>query len=463
MLNFLEHKIYPRVPYWLQNAGLTFYGIHWYFHRFGGVFSQKVLEFKDREFFKKEQWDEFQEKQLRRLLIQASNNVPYYTQLFRELGLNMDDLENFKLSDLKYIPILEKENLRKFGKNELLSTKRGTGKFISSSGTSGTPVSIFLSPTFHQTWSALMETRVRNWADVTYKKPRGMIGGRKIITTSNYKYPLYRYNAIEKQAYFSSYHISTETVEDYLNGLKKHKAQYLTGYASSIFLLAKLFNEKYGKGPKLQAVIVSSEKLTEEMRLTISQAFSCKVFDSYSGSEACGLISESKEGRLLFSPDSGVLELVDENNNYVENGNPGDAVFTGLHNFDQPLIRYRIGDVLIMDPDQKTYCGREMPVVKEIVGRSDDFLVSRDGRKMIGLFRVFYDIRGLKMGQIIQKSHEDIVFNLLTDSDFDKTNSERILKKRIYDHFGEIRVQFEYPNEIAKGPRGKIKSIISHI
>ncbi|MGV6846541.1 MAG: hypothetical protein ACWA42_10490, partial [Lutibacter sp.] len=77
------------------------------------------------------------------------------------------------------------------------------------------------------------------------------------------------------------------------------------------------------------------------MKKTISQTFNCKVFDAYSGVEACGLISENIHGELLFSPDSGILEIIDKNGNPSNKGEVGEVVSTGFINYNQPLIRYR--------------------------------------------------------------------------------------------------------------------------
>ena len=74
----------------------------------------------------------------------------------------------------KQVGDLEKEDLRKHGTTSLLSTKRTRGRFYSSSGSTGTPTSIFFSKDVHRKWSALYEARVRNWAGVNYKMRRGM-------------------------------------------------------------------------------------------------------------------------------------------------------------------------------------------------------------------------------------------------------------------------------------------------
>lgn len=463
-LRFLQEKVYPKMPVRLQNIGISIFGLYWYRHRFGGEFKQHLKSFKSREFSAKADWDAYQKIKLRALMLHAFKNVPYYHELFKHQGLNQRDLENFELKDLQCIPFLEKETLRELGTTDLLSRKLRKGSFISSSGSTGTPVKIYLPQYFHQKWSALMETRVRNWAGVTCDTPRGMIGGRRVIPDFEAKYPLYRYNYVEKQTYFSAYHLSSATVGNYITGLYENKVEFLTGYAVSIFLMAKFALEQNIKSPTLKAVITSSEKLTVEMRTTIEKVFQCKVFDSYSGCEACGLISETPEGKMVFNPDSGILELLDTDLNAIFPGNTGEIVLTGLHNFDQPLIRYRIGDYAKLDGDQTLSCGRDMPVIACIEGRIEDKIQGEDGRVMVRFHSVFYNITGLKLSQIIQESTSLIIVNLVVDHEnYNRVPSEKLIVGRIQSQLGVLAVQFLYPEKIAMSKNGKFKSIISNL
>ena len=86
----------------------------------------------------------------------------------------------------------------------------------------------------------------------------------------------------------------------------------MTGYAMSNYLLAVEFEKAGIKPPQMRAVITSSESLTPEMRRTLERVYCCKVFDSYSGVEACGLISEYSDGKLYSSPDVGIIEVLNK-------------------------------------------------------------------------------------------------------------------------------------------------------
>lgn len=455
------NSIYRLSPVILQNLYISMYGAYWKNRRYGGCFHQKVNEFKLHEEYSKKEWEKYQKNELRNLLSYAFKNVPFYQQKYSDGGFKLNDFENFKLTDLKFLPILEKEDLRKYGKTLLLSKNKGKGKFYSSSGSTGTPIEVYFSKKTHQSWSALYEARVRNWANINFNTPRAMIGGRRVLTNSKLKPPYFRYNYFEKQAYFSAYHISKCTVVDYVLELKKIKSEYLVGYAMSIYLLAKNINNLKINAPKLKAVLTSSEKLTKQMRKTIEIAFKCKVFDAYSGVEACGLISENEFGELLFSPDSGILEVINKKGENSKLGEIGEVISTGFLNYDQPLIRYRIGDQVILENNQETKRGVNFPKIKEIYGRNEDVILGKDGREMVRFHGVFINIDGLIMAQVIQISYTQIIIKLVVDSTYN-INSEKQITARIKSQLSAIDVVIKYVDSI-KNTKGKYKAVISKL
>src|SRR5207248_10622280 len=118
---------------------------------------------------------------------------------YSQAGFSRADFENFNLEDLKKLPFLEKDELRQFGKNSLLSAKMDKkGEFFSSSGSTGTPTQVYFSPYTHQRWSAAFETRIRNWAGLYRFSYRGMIDGRRVVPQEDSPGPFYRYNIFEK-------------------------------------------------------------------------------------------------------------------------------------------------------------------------------------------------------------------------------------------------------------------------
>lgn len=461
-MSFLQDKIYPLLPVALQNVAISMAGYKWHKRRFGGVFEAQVKEFKDRDGYTTEQWQEYQTVELRKLLIHAIETVPYYRELFKKEGFTKESFSTFELSDLPKLPFLDKNTYRQIGTTTLLSTiQEPDGIFLPSSGSTGTPTKTMTSAINHQRVTAGNEARIRNWAGVTQNDPRGMIGGRRIVPGGNPKPPFYRYNLVEKQVYLSPYHISKSTAPNYLEGLKKYGATYMNGYAASNFVLARFFDELGLDAPQMKAVISSSEKLTQEMRDTYQKVYGCKTYDAYSSVEACCLISECEHGKLHVSPDMGIIEFLNDDGEPAKAGEMAEMVCTGILNYNQPLIRYRMKDLAVLS-DEKCACGREMQVVKEIVGRIEDLVIGRDGREFAYFYNVFVNLPNIIEGQVVQNDYEDFELNVASQNGLSEAEKETMIK-RMESQLGEINVKI---NEVASIPRtknGKFKTVVSKV
>ncbi len=457
-------KIYNKLPVVFQNIAISIFGYFWQKRRFGGCYKEELIGFKEREKFNKEEWKAYQTIELRKILINAFINVPFYTEKYSKAGYTLKDFENFELSDLKKLPFLEKDELRKFGKTTLMSSVYDkNGAYYSSSGSTGTPTSIYISKKSHQKWTAGYEIRVKNWAGVSKDMVRGMIGGRRILPNANAKKPFYRYNLFEKMVYFSAYHISSKNVSNYLEGMISKKVDFMMGYAMSNYFLARFLNENKLKAPKLKAVITSSEKLTLEMRDEFNKAYKCECFDTWSGVEACAQISECEEHSLHESPDIGIIEVLDSFGNQVKAGDAGEAVCSSLINYNQPLIRYKCGDVLRTSKDNKCSCGRNMNTYSEIIGRIEDVIIGEDGREMVRFHGIFIDINSIIEGQVIQHDVNKFEIKIVTTRNL-KIEEINLIKKRMISQLGnEIEINIIEVNEIEKGSNGKFKAVISKI
>ncbi len=460
-MSFSEN-LYKNSPLWMQVGMVNAFGWKWKRRRFGGIFQQEYFTAKSREFISVAQWEVYQVDALRKLLLHANDSVPYYKSLFKSCGLNSSDFKNADLSILRKLPVLTKDILREEATTKLLSThlEKG-GTFLNSSGSTGTPVQILYSPAMHQRWFGLFEHRVRNWAGVSSFEPRGMIGGRKVVP--HHKPPFYRYNYFEKQVYFSNYDISNANAKAYIEAMNKYGINYLTGYSSGNYLLAKCIQEEGLRAPHLKAILPSSFKLDASMRNTLEDVYQCKVFDSWGSVEACGLMTECEHGSLHINPDAGIIEILDEDMQPVSTGQEGTAYCTGLLNFDQPLIRYRIGDKMIQgDHSIICACGRSMPTIKEVTGRLEDVIISKDGRKMVYFLYIYFGIPAIRQSQLIQESLDLITLNLSVSKPL-TNNEEQLLIERIQAQLGLVSVTINYVNEIPLNANGKYRAVISKL
>ena len=463
-MSIWQQKVYPKLPVFAQNWAISAYGYTWYKRRFGGIFEQELRSAKEREGFSTQQWRDHQTLELRKLLVHAFESVPLYRVRYRALGITKSQLERFELEDLPRLPLLDKEDLRRFGTSTVLSSKREKGgQFFGSSGSTGTPTQILYSHAFHQRVNAFMEARVRHWAGVTGHSPRGMIGGRRILPDAGNHPPFYRYNRIERQTYFSAYHISALNAPNYLKGIQRNGVAYMTGYAMSNYLLAAQFDHLELSAPTLQAVITSSEKLTPAMRALFYKVYGCRTFDSYSGIENCGLISESPQGQLLVSPDVGIMEILDAAGRPVPPGQEGEVVSTGFLNYDQPLIRYRIGDTVRMADHPPSACGRAMPVVAEISGRTEDGIITRDGRQMVRFHGIFINLPNLVEAQVVQHDFDRYTVRVVAPGHLSQEEEQTIVSRMKSQLGKDVHVIVHRVGAIPRTSNGKFKAVVSEL
>jgi phenylacetate-CoA ligase len=130
---------------------------------------------------------------------------------------------------------------------------------------------------------------------------------------------------------------------------------------------------------KLKAGIFGAEPWSLETRARIEDATGINAYDIYGTSEISGpLFTEChrKNGIHVWG-DLFLTEVIDpQTGEQVEDGERGELVFTTLHKFALPLIRYRIGDLTIKD-SEPCECGRTHPRIMRILGRTDDMLIIR--------------------------------------------------------------------------------------
>lgn len=458
----LYQKLYSSLPVGLQNMAVSGYGYFWLKRRFGGIFEKELIGFKERENFSKQQWENYTTLQLQKVLCHAFNTVPFYKQSFQQAGIELSELKQFSLSDLSRLPHLEKADLRTHGTSTLVSAQpEKGGAFFASSGSTGTPTRILFSHPMHQRWSAGFEARIRHWAGVDRHTPRGMIGGRRVVPDGLSRPPYYRYNYFEKQTYFSAYHISADTASDYVEGMKRNGVQYMTGYAMSNFFLARFIKECNHEAPVMKAVITSSEKLTPEMRALFSEVYHCNTFDSWSGVEACALVSECEHGNLHISPDVGIMEILDDEGKPVKPGEVGEVYCTGLLNFDQPLIRYQIGDRMRLGKGSCS-CGRAMPVIEEILGRVEDTVIGPDGRELVRFHGIFVDLPHVVEAQVIQWEPDRFEIKVVPSGALTQEEQD-IIRKRMQSQLGAIHLTIISVESIPRTRNGKFQAVISHV
>ena len=458
----IADKIYAASPVALQNLMVSGYG--WYRKRLrlSSQFQAERDAFLSREWFSKEQWRQYQDEKLREVLALALTRVPYYRSAWRGI-LNLDQVRRFTVADLPALPVLEKAAVRDNAEQFLVDGKPTRAHTINhTSGSSGTPIKTYWLPVEMQRSLAMREARSCRYAGVSYLQPRATFSGRMIEPNPQSEGPFHRFNRFERQVYFSAFHLRPDTVDRYLDGFRKHRPIWMTGYTHSIYQLARMALEQGLSVPALKAIITTSEPLTDEMRAVIEEAFRTRVFEEYGTVENLFFVCENEYRQKLINPDCGILEVVDRDDTSVPVGAPGAVLATGFIRPGQPMIRYRIGDEVVL-ADEPARCGRSMPVLAQVTGRLEDTVYGPDGRRMVRFHGIFVDQQNIREGQVIQE-RLDLLRILVVPKPGYGEGDEKEMVARVHERLGrDMRVVVERVESIPRSPSGKFKAVISNL
>ncbi|HWQ93517.1 MAG TPA: AMP-binding protein [Clostridia bacterium] len=453
-------KVFHSLPPAARNLAASLHGrrlSHW---RYGLETDRLVADALQRERWTADQWASWQQSRLSELLRTASHKVPFYRNGWS--GSHARGLDPARLADW---PILQKKALRG-SPHQFLSQEapQSALRLEQTSGTTGTPLTLWQSRATAQSWYALMEARWRGWYGLSRADRWGILGGQLVTPQHQQKPPFWVWNSALNQLYCSSYHISPETCGHYLDEIKTRRLVYLWGYASSLYSLAMFAQERHLQAPQLKVVISNAEPLYDHQRELISRVFQCPVRNTYGMSENTAAASECEAGSLHLWPEVGVYEVLsDDSNDPVPPGETGRLICTGFLNADMPLIRYEVGDrVSIAPPTHQCPCGRTLPILLSVEGRSDDVILTPDGRRIGRLDPVFKADLHLKEAQIIQESLDVLRVLIVPAQNFSATDERQIiaaLRQRI----GDISIKVERVTHIPRTANGKFRAVISKV
>jgi phenylacetate-CoA ligase len=445
--------VYARSPLWLQNAGISVYGLKYRRERLGGAFERYAAQYREGETAPAAHFEEHVSRELQALLQRAAATVPYYREKWTSAGVHN-------------IPITPKADLRD-SPERFVSEEAGPLRRLScyfTSGSTGTPIRVYCSPDDHRRFIAAREARSFGWAGASVRMSRSMIGGRMILPRHDAPPPFYRRNWAERQVYFSAYHISRAHAANYVEGFNRYRPQLLTGYANAHYQLARFMLDL---GLRLdyrpRALVLSSEKLTPEMKDTIEAAFGARAYEEYGAVENCVLATECERGRLHVSPDFGIVEIVDDEGAPVPPGEIGRVICTGLANHTQPLIRYEIGDLASWAADPCP-CGRDQfPVLDHLVGRIEDVIVGENGQAMVRFHGIFVNLPNVLEGQVIQEALDRIRVRVVTREVLGESDLRTIRARIGEERLGKMTVEIERVPEIERTERGKFRAVINRL
>jgi phenylacetate-CoA ligase len=416
---------------------------------------------ENQETILKEQWE-----RLHKILSYAYKEIPYYHRVFDE---NHVDLNNFTIEEFRKIPFLTKDIIRKEF-NNLYKIRPGIKWYYhSTSGSTGEPITVIQDMEYFF-WETAVKHLFDEWA---FHK----IGEPMIALWSLDKYVLPFWvrikdflinNLFYNRLFLDPKKLSADIMENYLKQVFNSNAKFMLSYPGRIYEIS-CFAEERGLDIKpMQSIMTSAEVLYPYMRETIEKVFKCNVFNRYGSNEAGDIASEcTGHMGLHVSSYTHYVEILKEDGTPCKNGEQGEVFITLLTNYTMPLIRYRIGDVA-EEITEKCICGNQLPIIKNIIGRTIDLFINNKGELVSGMaFDDFFrENTYIIKYQIVQEKTNEINIFFVTDvQNIMKLNqSFPSLEKEIRSFMGEdTKINFKIVDDIEPGPSGKYRFVISKV
>lgn len=268
---------------------------------------------------------------------------------------------------------------------------------------------------------------------------------------------------------FSVFDLSDDALEKVLQKFKSTDFHYINGYTSPIVQFAKFLKQKSivlkDVCPTLDVCIVTSEMLFDSDKKLMESQFNVPVVNEYGASELGLIAFENPEKEFVINSEALFVEILDDNNNPLPNGEEGRIVITSLYNKAHPFIRYDIGDIGIIDKSSTA----KKPILKKLTGRTNDFAILPSGKKAAGL--TFYYVTKtiiendslVKEFTIEQLKPDTFVIKYVCTEELSNSKKDDIIKAMKEYLEPEIFITFEKHQVLQRNKRGKLKQFSSQV
>lgn len=429
-------KYFYKLPHFIKVIFINLYSLLLINKRYTKGFFDSLNYYKSIDRIEENQLNE------KKYLEQISDN-PYFK------NINFEDCSIIDKQVVKkhYYEIINKDHVK---------------SYLHTSGTTGSGLKFPVSQEFiDNQWAVFW--KFRNIHGINLDTWCLYIIGQTIFNVESKKPPFWIKSYPTKQLLFSQYHLNEYTVETYLDQMIQSKIKWMHAYPSVLNNLANLIKnddlEYKVKSLKLDVITTSSEKLFSYQRENIENIFGCKVRELYGLTEGVVNIFECEYGTLHIDESYSYVELIQK-----ENSNEYMIIGTSYYNKAFPLVRYKTGDTcLLYDGSFKCSCGRKSRIVKEILGRDEDYLILKDGTKIGRLDHLFKGMTEVDEAQIFQKKAGKAIFKIVKGKNYNE-KSEIKLFNEIKEKLGrDFIYEFEYLTLIPKTKRGKLKFVVSEV
>jgi phenylacetate-CoA ligase len=244
-------------------------------------------------------------------------------------------------------------------------------------------------------------------------------------------------------------------IADQVAWLREQAPAYLLSHAVNLHFLARHCREHGIRLPTLRGLRSSGEVLSEAARLACQEAWGLHPVDMYSAVEIGYLALQCPEhGQLHVQAENALVEVLDSDGRPCGPGEVGRVVVTPLHNFAMPLLRYELGDLAEVGPP--CACGRSLPVLRRVLGRTRDMLLLPSGeRRLYYVGKATASFPGIIQHQVVQTSLQTIEFRMVARRKLTAQEEARLRDTVLGEIEHGFRLDFVYCDEIERTASGK--------
>lgn len=397
-----------------------------------------------------------QREKLKQFLTCVIANVPYYRTVFEKLGLDAS-------AELGTLPLLTKHLIRD-NLEELKSETAGVLMPYNTGGSTGEPLQFFMGRA-RKSHDVAAKWRATRWWGVDIGDPELVVWGSPVELGVQDRVRELR-DRVFRTKLVSAFEMSQERLDELVHAIQRMRPRMLFGYPSSLALIAEHSREcgvDLG-GAGVEVAFVTAEQLFEHQKEAIRHAFSCRVANGYGGRDLGSAAHECPEGSLHLSAEDIIVEIVDRDGGVLPAGEEGEIVVTHLATFDFPFIRYRTGDVGVLS-ERTCLCGRGLPLLEALRGRTTDFIVAADGTVMHALALIYSirDVPGVRNFKIVQEDLHHTRVLLVAEPGFSDSKTREI-ESGLSSRLGSgVRITIERVDEIPRSRAGKHRYVESRV
>lgn len=409
------------------------------------------------QWFTEKEMELYQLSKLKKLLKHCYDNVPYYKTIINEKRINITDFSS--LDVLKEFPVLTKEIIQK-NYDAFIPINNSGIKGVKTTQTGGTTGNILLKRNDSNTRSSIWGSykRYEDWMGLSRNKRTLILMGGHVKNKTSKEKLMTRLNDIFKNSdSIDIYNTSDETTDRIITLLKTKKYYQIRAYPQYLFSLALCLKDR-GLKFDIKKISCTSEPVTDEHRILFKEIFNAEVFDQYGCGEIGGIAYECEKHEGLHIAEERVVVETNENN---------ELIITDLDNFTMPFIRYWNADQAVIS-EKKCSCGRESKLLKQIMGRTCDYVTGLNGEFLHWAYfwHLIFDsnvakTRKLRKFQVVQSATDEIKIRFVAEHLSQK--EEEFIISNIRKRLGNIKVNFSYEHNIENSITGKYRPVINKL